>query len=293
MGYYIQTTRSNVLIRKERFEEAYQALCELNKRDELKTGGGYTKERGRWYTFSGMDENYPEKCKTLEDILTALGFEVLPDADGNIVGLHYDAKSGDEGAFLEALAPFGSGFIAWRGEDGETWVTEFDGTEEPSPSAGRQLYDHETPRYRGWLSEVDVAPDDVVRARLKWVLDALYGVGDGMLDGTPRDIDPNKEWNGDALESIGQDLEYFAPSPQDVSPESFPQDEKASDIDAGELATLARNGDERAQAMLEGDDEAEQDAADEARAKAQGRCLDCGAIGETIGHQTCQYPQEH
>lgn len=145
MGYYVRTTRSDFRVKKEKFDAAYKALCELNQRDDLKDGGSYagpgkvnansprpdgmSYHPAKW--FSWMDADYPSKCKDLAEVLQQVGFEVYDDAEGNIEALSYDSKTGCEEVFLEALAPFvekGS-FINWTGEEGEQYRHDFDGTE--------------------------------------------------------------------------------------------------------------------------------------------------------------------
>lgn len=142
MGYYVHTTDSSVFIPKAMHNAAYEALCKLNKHDNLKNGGSYggpglsasdprpagmTYHPAKW--FSWMDANYPEKCKTLEEVLDMVGFSIDKDDDGNIVGLHYDSKTGCQETFLSALAPYvrGGSYINWQGEEGELWRNEFSG----------------------------------------------------------------------------------------------------------------------------------------------------------------------
>jgi len=126
MGYYVQTEDVNFVIKKKNLKKAYTAMCKLNKRDELKTGGKYSggKQTGVW--FAWMDPNYPETCKTTEDILTQLGFDVNVNEKGDIINVFYDGKTGAEQHFFEVIAPFvePDSFIKWRGESGEyyKWV---------------------------------------------------------------------------------------------------------------------------------------------------------------------------
>lgn len=147
MGYYVRIDEHNFAIMKKDFKKAYEACIALNDRDDLKSGGGGTftlpngekmkygdpRPKGMNYHpmkwFSWMEANYPETCKTLDDVLTALGFEISYDSKGNIDGLQYDSKIGDEELFLKAIAPFvkkGS-IINWVGEDNTFWQHYFDG----------------------------------------------------------------------------------------------------------------------------------------------------------------------
>ena len=70
-----------------------------------------------------MPANYPAVCKDFLSILKELGFEYDLDDGGNLGLVHYNNKTGAEGHFFEAIAPFvqDGSFIEWRGEDGCEW----------------------------------------------------------------------------------------------------------------------------------------------------------------------------
>ncbi len=145
MGYYVNTAEVDFFIAKYNFEDAYKACVALNDRDDLKSGGGGrfvlpNGEEMKWGDprpegmsyhpmkwFSWMDANYPETCKTLDEILTSLGFEISYDEIGNIDGLSYSSKIGAEEHFLEAISPFvrNTSYINWVGEDNAMWRHEF------------------------------------------------------------------------------------------------------------------------------------------------------------------------
>jgi len=133
MGYFVNITNQNFFVPKENFDAAYKAMCALNDRDDLKSGGswggngitsdsprpeGMTYHPAKW--FSWMPANYPAVCKDFLSILKELGFEYDLDDSGNLGLVHYDNKTGAEGHFFEAIAPFvqDGSFIEWRGEDG-------------------------------------------------------------------------------------------------------------------------------------------------------------------------------
>lgn len=123
MGYYINIVDCDFRIPQEKLGDAYQAMCELNKRDDLKRGGtlGADGTRKRW--FAWMHPNYPETCSNAIEILEALGFHISTNEEGDVTRLEYDSKIGQEELFLEAIAPFvehGS-YIDWVGEDNERW----------------------------------------------------------------------------------------------------------------------------------------------------------------------------
>jgi hypothetical protein len=74
-----------------------------------------------------MPWNYPEVCTNAAEVLEAVGFEVVYDADGNLGFERYENKTGCEQTFLEALAPILAStdgenpYFVWHGEDGLYW----------------------------------------------------------------------------------------------------------------------------------------------------------------------------
>jgi hypothetical protein len=139
MGYFVNITNQEFFVSKDNFDAAYKAMCALNDRDDLKSGGswggngitsdsprpeGMTYHPAKW--FSWMPANYPEVCKDFLSILKELGFQYDLDDSGNLALVHYDDKTGAEGHFFAAIAPFvqDGSFIEWRGEDGSEyrWV---------------------------------------------------------------------------------------------------------------------------------------------------------------------------
>ena len=128
MGYYVHIEDSNCMLPEKHFNLAYWRMCDLNKNDDLKRGGSSTGEK--W--FSWMDANYPETCKTAQDVLVELGFEVEEVEDTGLTIYGYDNKSGQEELFLGVISDllrtvdgmYDSGnrpFIVWRGEDDHVW----------------------------------------------------------------------------------------------------------------------------------------------------------------------------
>lgn len=137
MGYYITLTGSSFTIPKEELDDAYKALCELNKQLVMKRGGSYGPlgRTGVW--FAWMDSDYPSKCKNAEEVFNALGFETSETSAGELSLDYYDSKAGDEDYFLDAVTPFvdpGS-TLEWRGEDGEMWRDLFNGKTRSRQSA--------------------------------------------------------------------------------------------------------------------------------------------------------------
>lgn len=124
MGFYVHTSNVNLSVPAEHVDAAFQAVKELNKRDDLKTGGRYSggKVVERW--FAWMPADYDEVYKSLDEVFWALGFEDAHiDDDGRFVLGRYDDKTGAENHFLEAIAPFvvDGSYVEWVGEDGSMW----------------------------------------------------------------------------------------------------------------------------------------------------------------------------
>lgn len=140
MGYYVSLTDTNANIPADKLDEAYKLLCDLNQRNDLKTGGvsGWTHGRTPegetpidgphdkiW--FSWMDWNYPETCKDAAAVLEKVGYEIYFTDDGTLVFGGYDNKTGCEDEFIKALAPVLVSAddqpvqFVWRGEDGSLW----------------------------------------------------------------------------------------------------------------------------------------------------------------------------
>lgn len=138
MGYFTHANAMHFVIKKDNLEDAYKALCQLNAKDELKSGGCWGWEGGlfkkpqnstsvsnnpnKW--FAWMDWNYDETCKNAEDIFNKLGFDVNITKEGDLfIDMFENDKSGDKEHFLEAVAPFleDGSFIEWMDEDGFMW----------------------------------------------------------------------------------------------------------------------------------------------------------------------------
>ena len=140
MGYYVRIIDSNVIIKKENLDAAYRAMCALNAAPSSeKHGGKWPKNSARpasskslsndpdaWYSW--MDWNYDETCKDAFEILDMLGFWVEETTNGSLSVIGYNDKTGQEGVFFKALAPYiePGGQIEWLGEDGAMWTWRFE-----------------------------------------------------------------------------------------------------------------------------------------------------------------------
>lgn len=137
MGYRVETIDVDFSIKKENLEKAYEALCELNKHDNLKYGRTGLTSKPEHSTsaaenpgvcFSWMEWNYDEIFNTAQEIFEELGFDTAFNADGDLEVHHYNSKTGSEEDFLRAVAPFAKdgSYIEWRGEDGYMWRNFFE-----------------------------------------------------------------------------------------------------------------------------------------------------------------------
>lgn len=156
MGYYVTLIASDFAIPEDRWDEAFEALVELNKHDELKTGGRIAGggEVEKW--FAWMDPDYPKLAREqvaegkfehpLIAVFDQLGFDWSIDelahrpASLSLDG-YYD-KTGGEDCFLEAVAPFvvAGSYLDWRGEDDLYWRHKFNG-ETMETVEGRVVFD--------------------------------------------------------------------------------------------------------------------------------------------------------
>lgn len=138
MGYFVTLTGADFRIPKSKWTDAFNAVAELNKRDELKTGGSFGPNGQSEIWFAWMSADYPadavqawkdgETAHPLVYVFKQLGFEVAV-LDDLMYLEAYDSKAGAEDHFLEAVAPFVTpdSYIEWRGEDDEVWRQDFDG----------------------------------------------------------------------------------------------------------------------------------------------------------------------
>jgi hypothetical protein len=123
MGYYITLEEANFRIPET--EQVLNVLKDLNKRDDLKTGGSWENGKQTRVWFAWMPEDYDKTVKSVAQVFDLLGFETnTEDYDGEYVGLtYYNSKAGSEDIFIEAVAPFVEDgcYLEWRGEEGERW----------------------------------------------------------------------------------------------------------------------------------------------------------------------------
>lgn len=126
MGYYVSGS-GDVRIAKEKLEAAYEALMKLNDVPDSKKNGGSYSGGGRkasWFSWMPQDLTTIPDAKSVFD---RLGFETQYEDDGGLLVMSYDNKTGQEGVFLAAAAPFikDESEFYWTGEDGIQYKWEF------------------------------------------------------------------------------------------------------------------------------------------------------------------------
>jgi len=122
MGYYVHITYSNAVIPSENLPAALDALRGLDARDDLKSGGSSAGDK--W--FSWMNDYDLANAPSVASVLEQLGFVVDSDGRGDLSIIGYDNKTGDEGIFIQTLAPYieSGSYIEWEGEDNEAYRWE-------------------------------------------------------------------------------------------------------------------------------------------------------------------------
>jgi hypothetical protein len=127
MGYYVHITDSNAGIGLDEMPAALDALRALDARDDLKSGGSSAGDK--W--FSWMNDFDLANAPSVASVLERLGFDVDHDSYGGLSIIGYDNKKGDEGIFIQTLAPFieSGSYIEWQGEDSQAYRWGFHGGE--------------------------------------------------------------------------------------------------------------------------------------------------------------------
>ena len=136
----LKTMDVDFTIPAENTQEAFQALCNLNTKDELKSGCIFSSQKlikpenstslaeDPSVRFINMPWNYDEVCETVEEILELLNFSVEKDLEGDVHILFFESdRGGDEEVFVESLAPYvkSGSFIEWQANSGEMWRNDF------------------------------------------------------------------------------------------------------------------------------------------------------------------------
>jgi hypothetical protein len=142
MGYYVRTEEVETTLPADKLDEAYKRLCQLDLHDEWKRGGG---DGESW--FSWLSKDYTIECKTAQEILEAVGYEITVSPNGDLSIDCYDNKTGCEDVFLWAISDLFAegGRMIWVGEDSERWLWEFGGGKRVVQSVSETIYTNPTP----------------------------------------------------------------------------------------------------------------------------------------------------
>jgi hypothetical protein len=129
MGYYTNTVESLISIPKAGFPAICKHLRDIRFDDpsvnaKMMSGGSYEPghegKTAAWYSWVDTKELTQKMQEDdLLGVFVLFGFELSEDQSGNIIGLSYNTKSGDEEALLKAIAPFmeDGNYLWFQGED--------------------------------------------------------------------------------------------------------------------------------------------------------------------------------
>ena len=131
MGYYVQTTASNIEIPYEAFAPICKHLLDEGIMTNYKDMSGGDSKGEKWYSWVTMSElENSLKANNLIEVFTIFGYQVGTDCNEKtpaITDLSYDQKTGNEIVLLRMIAPFieNDSHIDWKGEDGVLYRWEF------------------------------------------------------------------------------------------------------------------------------------------------------------------------
>ena len=131
MGYYVETTASNITIPYEAFVPICKHLLDEGIMTNYKEMSGGDMKGDKWYSWVTMSElENSLKANNLIEVFTMFGYEVGTDClekNPTITDLSYNQKSGNEIVLLRMIAPFieNDSYIDWKGEGGELYRWEF------------------------------------------------------------------------------------------------------------------------------------------------------------------------
>lgn len=130
MGYCMEQTDSNFIIKKENFRGALNNLKAVFTSDKMTCidyiWGNYFRH------FSWVNPETVLDAETLEEALEGIRYNPIFNDNGDIINVEFiGEKYGDEEIFFTALAPFveKDSYISFEGEDGCKWTWCFNGKE--------------------------------------------------------------------------------------------------------------------------------------------------------------------
>lgn len=130
MGYFMEQTDSNFIIKKENFKDALNNLKAVFTPDKM-TCIDYIQGKELPH-FSWVNTDIVLDAETLEEALEEIRYNPIFNDNGDIINVKFiGEKYGDEEIFFAALAPFveKDSYISFEGENGDKWIWCFNGKE--------------------------------------------------------------------------------------------------------------------------------------------------------------------
>jgi len=127
MGYCIEMTESNFVIKKENFEKALKSLKDVFVPENMTCCDCISGKN--YYHFSWVDTKTVLKSTNLGEALEEIRYIPKFNQDGDICDVEFiGEKYGDEEIFFNALAPYveSGSYLYFKGEDGDTWKWLFE-----------------------------------------------------------------------------------------------------------------------------------------------------------------------
>lgn len=126
MGYYIEMTDSNFIIKKSNFEKALKNLKGVFIPKNM-TCHDYV--NGKKYPhFMWVNTRTVLDSTTLEEAMTGIRYIPIYNVNGDICNVEFTGeKYGDENIFFSAIAPCvkDGSYLLFEGEDGSKWTWNF------------------------------------------------------------------------------------------------------------------------------------------------------------------------
>lgn len=128
MGYYMEQTDSKLVIKKDNFKKALEALKSVFIPENMNCVDYINGEE--YPHFSWVDTQVVLNADTLADALEEIRYYSKYDSNGNIIDVEFTGqKYGSEKVFFTALASYieKDSYISFEGEDGAKWIWKFNG----------------------------------------------------------------------------------------------------------------------------------------------------------------------
>jgi len=127
MGYCIEMTESNFIIKKENFEKALKSLKDVFVPENMTC---YDLVGGKKYPhFSWVNTKTVLESTNIGEALEEIRYIPKFNQNGDICNVEFTGeKYGDEQIFFSALAPYveSGSYLCFKGEYGDTWKWVFE-----------------------------------------------------------------------------------------------------------------------------------------------------------------------